>query len=62
MGQINKYSGGVGARRRAEKKYLLGAERLFFAGSAGCKLPKLSDFDVLGGETAHSPSDLNEAG
>jgi hypothetical protein len=27
MGWFNKYSDGVGAQRRAEKKYLLGAER-----------------------------------
>lgn len=25
MGRFNKYSGGVGAQSRAEKKYLLGA-------------------------------------
>ena len=29
MGRFNKYSDGVGARRRAEKKYLLGAESGF---------------------------------
>ncbi len=29
MGQFNKYSAGVAARRGAEKKYLLGAEVLF---------------------------------
>jgi len=27
MGRFNKYSDGVAAQRKAEKKYLLGAER-----------------------------------
>jgi hypothetical protein len=27
MGRINKYSDGVGAERKSEKKYLLGVEK-----------------------------------
>lgn len=62
MGRFNKYSGGVGARRRPEKKYLLGAERPSFPRGTACKLPKPSTFYVPDGETAHSPGDLNEVG
>ena len=62
MGRFNKYSDGVEGKRSGEKKYLLGAERPSFARGAACKLPKPSTFYVPDGETAHSPSDLNEVG
>jgi hypothetical protein len=49
-------------QRKAEKKYLLGAARPSLSSSDDYQLSMPSDVNLLDGETAHSPSDLNGSG